>query len=179
MRLFALSLAAAVWFAFPAQAEVTAAAPSAFIVTEAGDTTATPEQTWRALGQVGRWWSAEHSYSQDPAHHMTLDMRAGGCFCERWARGSVEHARVILVLEDEGVRTLRMQGALGPLQETGVSGILTVTIAPHAQGAHVELTYRVAGDAGLALDQVAAPVDHVLMEQFGRLIRYAETGVSH
>jgi hypothetical protein len=107
---------------------------------------------------------------------MRLDARSGGCWCERWADGQVEHMRVVLVMEHEGTRTLRLTGGLGPLQEMGPSGVLTFTIAPNGTGSTVTMTYRIAGDAGLHLDQIAAGVDHVLMEQFGRLIRYTASG---
>ena len=83
---------------------------------------------------------------------------------------------MVLIMEQEGVRTLRCNTALGPLQELGVSGVLTFTIAPHASGAKINMTYRVAGDAGLGLDQMAPLVDMVLMEQFGRFTRYSSSG---
>jgi hypothetical protein len=88
----------------------------------------------------------------------------------------VEHGRVLLVMEHEGVRTLRLSGGLGPLQELGAVGILTFTVAPVASGAKVTMTYRVTGDDGLGLDQMAPLVDMVLMEQFGRLNRYSASG---
>jgi hypothetical protein len=53
---------------------------------------------------------------------------------------------------------------------------LTFTIAPHANGAKLTMNYRVTGDASLNLNQVAAPVDSVLLEQFGRLTRYSASG---
>jgi hypothetical protein len=79
-------------------------------------------------------------------------------------------------MEHEGVRTLRAVGALGPLQEMGVTGIMTFTISPHAVGAKVTLGYRVSGDPGLGLDQIAPAVDSVLMQQFTRLKHFAESG---
>lgn len=79
-------------------------------------------------------------------------------------------------MENEGVRTLRTVGGLGPLQAMGVSGVLTFTVAPDASGAKVTIEYRVSGEPGLGLDQIAAPVDSVLMEQFGRLSRFIATG---
>ena len=111
------------------------------------------------------------------ASALGLDPRAGGCWCERWSDGqSVEHLRVVAVMENEGVRTLRTVGGLGPLQAMGVSGVLTFTVAPDASGAKVAIEYRVSGEPGLGLDQFAAPVDSVLMEQFGRLSRFIATG---
>lgn len=123
-----------------------------------------------------RWWNAAHTYSGD-ARNLHLDARAGGCWCERWGQGqSVEHARVVMVSEHAGARTLRLVGGLGPLQELGPSAVMTFRVAPDADGARIEVTYRVAGDPGLGLDHLAPPVDQVLMEQLGRLARYLDTG---
>ncbi|HWA01701.1 MAG TPA: ATPase [Caulobacterales bacterium] len=173
---FVVAMTAVLACAPMARAEVTSAAPTAFVVTDTADTSASAPQVWQALGRIGAWWSPNHSYSGDPRHHMTLDRRAGGCFCENWSGGSVEHARVIASYEDEGVWTLRLGGALGPLQDMALTGVLTFKIEPRPSGAHVTLTYRVTGEPGSNLDQIAAPVDSVTMEQLTRLVRYAETG---
>lgn len=74
------------------------------------------------------------------------------------------------------MRTLRMLAALGPLQSMGVNGVLTYTVEPHPNGAKITMTYRVSGDPGLTLDQVAPLVDQVMMEQFGRLARFSALG---
>lgn len=176
MRLFACAALLVGALTAPlAQAEVATSSPSAFLIQAEAETSATPDQAWRALGRVNRWWSSAHTYSGDSAR-MSVDLRAGGCWCERWDGQSVEHGRVLLVMEHEGVRTLRFAAPLGPLQELGVSGVLTFTIEPHASGAKIKMTYRVAGDAGLGLDRIAPLVDTVLMEQFGRLVRFSTSG---
>jgi hypothetical protein len=79
-------------------------------------------------------------------------------------------------MEREGVRTLRIVGGLGPLQEMGVSGVLTYTVAPDPAGTRLTLTYRVTGDTGLGLEGIAPLVDTVIMEQFGRLSRFSASG---
>jgi uncharacterized protein YndB with AHSA1/START domain len=175
MRL-ALIFAALFLFAAPARAEVTSATPSAFVIEAEAELAGSPDEVWSDLVRIQRWWGSSHTYSGDSAR-LRLETRAGGCWCERWGEGqSVEHMRVVLVMEHEGVRTLRAIGGLGPLQEMGVSGVLTFTIAPHANGAKVMMNYRVTGDASLNLNQAAAPVDSVLLEQFGRLTRYSASG---
>jgi uncharacterized protein YndB with AHSA1/START domain len=174
MRFIAVAFAVLL-FAGPARADVASTSPSGFLISAEAEVAASPDKVWRDLKHIERWWSSAHTYSGD-ASHLRLDARAGGCWCERWDGQSVEHARVVLVMEHEGVRTLRVVGGLGPLQDMGVSGVLTFTVAPHADGAKLTMTYRVAGDAGLRLDQIAAPVDGVLMEQFGRLTRYSASG---
>jgi len=161
--------------ATPARAEVTSPTPSAFLISAEAQLAAAPDEVWNDLKHIERWWSSAHTYSGDAAR-LRLDARAGGCWCERWDGQSVEHARVVLVMEREGVRTLRVVGGLGPLQDLGVSGVLTFTVAPSGDGAKLTMAYRVAGDAGLHLDQIAAPVNGVLMEQFTRLSRYSASG---
>ncbi len=159
----------------PARAEVVAAAPGAIILQAEARVTASPDQAWRALTRVKNWWSSAHTYSGDSSR-LRLDARAGGCWCERWDGQSVEHARVVMVMERDGSRTLRVLGGFGPLQEMGVSGVLTFVVAPDPQGARITMTYRVSGDPGLSLDQIAPGVDAVLTEQFGRLGRFAVSG---
>lgn len=176
MRLLAAAIFAAVTFASPARAEVAAASPSTFVIHAEADLAAPPDKVWRDLVRIDRWWSSAHTYSGD-ASRLRLDVRAGGCWCERWGnRQSVEHMRVVLVMEHEGVRTLRAVGGLGPLQEMGVTGVLTFTVAPNANGAKLSLTYRVTGDPSLNLSTIAPLVDSVLMEQFGRLSRFSTAG---
>jgi uncharacterized protein YndB with AHSA1/START domain len=175
MRLIA-ALIALVCIAAPARAEVASATPSAFLIQAEAEVAASPAEAWRRLVRVERWWNGDHTYSGDP-RRLSLDPRAGGCWCERWGDGqSIEHMRVVLVMEHEGVRTLRAVGGLGPLQEMAVNGVLTFTVAPHASGAKITMTYRVSGDAASGLDQLAPLVDGVLLEQFGRLSRYSATG---
>ncbi len=174
--LYVLAAIAALMAPHSASAEVASASPGAFLLRAEAVAATSPEQAWRAIREIPRWWSSAHTYSGD-AGRMSLDARAGGCFCERWGRGqSVEHGRVVMVMEHEGVRTLRISGALGPLQDMGVSGVMTFVVAPDSGGAKISMSYRVAGDAGLALHELAPPVDQVLMEQFGRLIRYVGSG---
>ena len=177
MRLaISLLFAAALLAPLPAAADVASSSSSSFVIQAEADVAAAPEHVWRALPRIDRWWNSSHTYSGD-ARRLSLAPRAGGCWCERWASGqSVEHGRVVLVMEHEGVRTLRILGGVGPLQELGVSGVLTFTVAPDPAGAKITMVYRVAGDPGLELAALAPLVDAVLMEQFGRLARFSASG---
>ena len=167
ITLAALALPAAA----PALAEVGKVTPSGYLVTIKAPIKAAPRAVFAAIQQVGKWWSDEHTYS-GAAGHMTLEYRAGGCFCERWNGNSVEHARVLYVARD---KALRMEGSLGPLQEMAVNGIMDFKLEPQGDDTALTFTYRVRGaDAGL--DKTAAIVDRVLSEQVKRLARYAETG---
>jgi len=156
-----------------ARAEVAAATPQTFLIRAEAVVALQPEEAWRRVLRVERWWDGAHTYSGD-ARNLRLDARAGGCWCERWGQGqSVEHMRVVLVTESQGVRTLRMTGGLGPLQPMGATGVLELTVSSDPAGAKLTMTYRVSGEPGLALDQIAPAVDGVLMDQFGRLVRYS------
>jgi predicted esterase len=171
--LLAASLAApALSATTPCLAELGKVTPSGYLVTIKAPIKATPRATFIAIQQVGKWWSDEHTYSGH-AGHMTLEYRAGGCFCERWNNNSVEHARVLHVEREKAVR---LQGALGPLQAMAVTGIMDFRIEPRGDDTSLTFTYRVRGSADDGLDQTAAGVDRVLAEQLARLARYVETG---
>lgn len=173
--MFALAVLATTLGMPAAHAEVAHASPSAAQFHFQAESAAAPAHAWRALADIGHWWGSDHTYSGD-ARNMRLDARAGGCWCERWAHGQVEHMRVVLVSDQDGQRLLRLSGGLGPLQEMGVTGVMTFTIAPHGAGSTIRMDYRVAGDPSLGLDQISPGVDQVLTEQFDRLVRYTQTG---
>lgn len=170
--LAALGAAAAVAAAGAAQAEVKQSAADAFLVEHRAELRAAPAELYAAIGRVGQWWSPPHTWSGDPAN-LSLELRAGGCFCERWSGGEAEHLRVGQV---QGDRLVRLLGGLGPLQALGLQGVLEFRIEPAAAGSSLVLSYRVSGDSLHQLGELAPVVDAVLAEQFARLSRFAETG---
>ena len=130
------------------------------------------------IAKPARWWSREHSYSGDTAN-LSMNPRAGGCFCERLpgadgSAGSVEHARVILA---DPYKRLRLSGALGPLQADAVIGTLEFTLTPADKGVEVTISYIAAGSMRTGPRQIAPVVDRVLAEQLASLKRVAEQGV--
>lgn len=129
-----------------------------------------PQQTWTDLTRVGQWWSKAHTDSGDAAN-LSLDAKAGGCFCEHWAGGSVEHARVIAALPG---KRLVMQGALGPLQSMAVQGVLSFTLTAQGHGTRVQMDYRVNGSSISALESKAPKVEQVLFQQMTRFAHYAD-----
>jgi len=155
-----------------AAAEPAQVSPSGFVVTHSAQTQASPEQVFAAIGHPERWWNKEHTFSGQ-ASNLSLGLRAGDCFCERWEAGSVEHARIIYVARDAAVR---LQGAFGPLQGLAVNAVLTFALRKADGKTVVQLTYRVSGNADAALDKMAGPVDQVLGEQLRRLVAYADGG---
>lgn len=172
MRTAAL-IAIALGLASPAAAAVVDAQSNGFEVREEALVAAPPARVYAALGQIGQWWLGQHSYSGD-ARNLSLDLKAGGCFCERLKDGgSARHMSVILVQPNAVVR---LEGALGPLATTGGNGHLTITLKSKGAGTDVVLTYDFGGYALDDMDQWAAPVDNVLAAQLDRLKRYVETG---
>jgi uncharacterized protein YndB with AHSA1/START domain len=156
----------------PARAEVTVAGPGGFTVTESFHTTASPMKVWAALVVPSRWWDSEHSWSGNAAN-LSLDAKAGGCWCETLpGGGSAQHMTVEFV--DPG-KTLRMRGALGPLGTLAVTGVMGIIIAPDGAGATVTLSYQVGGFTPVNLETVAPDVDTVLSAQMTRLKAVAES----
>jgi uncharacterized protein YndB with AHSA1/START domain len=117
----------------PAAARVQEESETGFVVQLGVDVPASPEDVWKELVQPEQWWDDANTFSGNAAN-LSLDPRAGGCFCELLpaedttkgaADGGAEHMRVIYV---EPPRALRMTGALGPLQPDPVTGILTMVL---------------------------------------------------
>ena len=159
-----------------AEAEVVTAAPNGFEVKQVVTADASLQQTWDALKAPSRWWSKDHTYSDDAAN-LYLDVQATGCFCERLAdKGSVEHMRIVYI---QPPRMIRMTGALGPLQAEGVNGTLAIVLAPDGSNAtKVTLTYVVGGYIRTGGEAIAAKVDEVLAQQMLGLKSAAETPVT-
>lgn len=127
---------------------------------------ARPEVVWRALIRVSSWWDPAHTWSGS-ARNLRLEPRAGGCFCEKLPNGgSVEHARVVFA---QPGRLLRLDGALGPLQEMPVTGVLSYALAPDGPGTRITMTYHVAGALSVESAKLAPIVDQVMQGQFERL----------
>lgn len=152
-----------------ASAEILESSPAGVTMQHRYDVVATPAEAWQALLHPESWWPQDHNWSGDSSN-MSLVPEAGGCFCEEWEGGSVEHGRVISAIEP---RLLRFEGALGPLQEMAVTAVLTVALAPTASGTRAVVTYRISGDASHAIDQFAPVVDRVVGQQFGAFAAYA------
>jgi len=154
-----------------AEAEVKSVAPNGFEVVDTATIQAPPERVYAALGEIARWWSSAHTFSRDAAN-LSLDLKAGGCFCERLkAGGSVEHLLVVYASPGEG---LRLRGALGPLQMEGVDGTLAWALKPIEGGTNVTQSHVVGGYIRGGMDQWAPRVDGVLHEQLDRLKGFVE-----
>jgi hypothetical protein len=71
-----------------------------------------------------------------------------------------------------------VQGALGPLQSSGVASVLTWAFEPVDGGAKITLTVATGGYLPGGFDKIAVLVDGVLKGQIARLAAYAATAAS-
>ena len=166
---FALGL----MIALDASAEVAESSTDHVLIGFSANVEAPPVKVYVAITDVARWWSDEQTWSGKAAN-LSLKPEAGGCFCERWANGSAEHGRVVMAIKNE---TLRLDTALGPLQELPLKGVLTFKLqAADNDTTRLDVDYRVNGSSTSRLDQLAPTVDGVLAEQVDRLLRTIDTG---
>lgn len=153
-----------------ASAAVVQSSPDGAIIEHHFTIAAEPAAAWDALVHPDLWWPADHTWSGDHAN-LRLEAQAGGCFCENWGEASAEHARVIMARPGA---MLRMRGALGPLQEMAVTGVLTIQLkATDSGGTEATVTYRLSGDASHKLDSFVPVVDQVIGQQFGAFAAFA------
>jgi hypothetical protein len=156
----------------PTRAEVTEASEYGFALSHSFEATVSANEAFDAFARVADWWSPAHTYSRDAAR-MSLAIEAGGCFCEVWPGGAVKHAEVAQVRER---RYVRMLGALGPLQDLGVTQVHDWTVERTDTGSRVTYFTRVSGRPGDGLVELAPIVDGVMAEQMSRLQRFIATG---
>ncbi|MET0225795.1 MAG: hypothetical protein ABW187_05075 [Dokdonella sp.] len=157
-------------------AEVKQAAADGFLIAFSEPTMATPAKTYAAVAAIPLWWDSEHTWSGS-ASNLSLKAEAEGCFCERWPGGSVEHGRVVMAIPG---KLLRLETALGPLQEFALHGILSFWIRTDEDdgSTRLDIEYRVNGASASGLDAFAPKVDEVLGAQVVRLKRFLDTGRS-
>ena len=125
------------------------------------------DTAWKALvDDIDRWWPKDHTW-WGKASTLSLQARAGGCFCEIAGVQQAQHMQVTFV--DPG-KTLRMVGGLGPLQGMGLGGALEFRFAPaDGGGTKITLYYRAGGYSPDDLSKFAPVVDQVQGLQLGGL----------
>jgi uncharacterized protein YndB with AHSA1/START domain len=134
---------------------------------------ATPDKVYAALIDPSKWWDSAHTFSGD-AKNLTFDARAGGCWCETLkSGGSVQHMAVIYA--DPG-KLLRLHGALGPFQSTGMDGTMNIVLAPQGDGTSLTVAYNLGGYIWGGYQSLPKTADGVLGLQFYRLKQLIETG---
>ncbi|MGD1043848.1 MAG: SRPBCC family protein [Bacteroidota bacterium] len=156
----------------PAAAEVKDSSAIGFTIQDTIIIAADPNDVYHSLvADVGHWWDSAHTFSGN-ASSLSIDDRAGGCFCEKLENGgSVRHLEVVFA--DPG-KTLRMIGGLGPLQAMAVTGSMTWSLSKTDTGTNIKVTYTVGGYRPGGLQKMAPLVDKVMFEQLKRLKEYME-----
>lgn len=155
-----------------ARSEVLSVASNGFEVRESVHIAAAADKVYAALLVPSRWWSSIHTYSGNAAN-LTLDGRAGGCWCENIPEGggTVEHMRVVFLMPGQ---VLRLRGPLGPLQGMGVDGALTFTLKSSANGTDMTLNYVAGGYSKDGFDGLSKAIDRVLGQQMESLRKLFE-----
>jgi len=171
MRVLFLGLTALI--ASPAAAEVVSAEPHGFEIQHVVNLVMPQPKAFAAFGQVGQWWSKDHTYSGEAAR-MSLQLRPGGCLCETFEDGGgIEHLRVTYLKPGEQVV---LTGGLGPLLYQATAGVMDLKFERIAGGSRVTMNYRAAGFATGGAEKLAPLVDQVLGEQMKRFRVYAAAG---
>ena len=159
--------------ATPASAAVLSADDHGFEIQHSVNLVVPQPQAFIAFGQVGQWWDNDHTYSGD-GKRMSLQLRAGGCFCEPLENGGgIEHMRVTYVQPGERIV---LTGSLGPLLYEATTGVMDVKVERIAGGSRVTMDYKIAGFAKGGAAELAPIVDKVMGEQMKRLRIYAAGG---
>jgi uncharacterized protein YndB with AHSA1/START domain len=159
-------------FGSAAHAAVVSATATGFAVRETVHLAQPAASVYDLIIHPARWWGSEHTVSNSAAN-LTLDARAGGCFCETLPNGgSVQHLLVIMAAPGKG---LTLRGALGPFQGQGVDGALTWTLTSVGEETDVTLTYVMGGYLTLpgGFEQWAKNADGMLAGQVESLSKAA------
>jgi uncharacterized protein YndB with AHSA1/START domain len=147
-------------------------APNGFTISKTVTIAASSDRVYAAIIAPAHWWDSEHTYSHSAAN-LSLDPRAGGCWCETLpGGGSVQHLVVVSAIPG---KLLRLRGALGPLQGMAVDGAMTFSLHASGNGTELTLGYAVGGYSKQGFGELATAVDSVLAEQTARLKRFVET----
>jgi hypothetical protein len=175
-KLLEVWLGAAIFLALPAAhgalAEVVSATPAGFEVKETAHSASAPDKAYAVLLTPAHWWNSEHTYSGNAAN-LSLEARAGGCWCETLPDGGfVQHMTVTYMVPG---KVLRLRGGLGPLGSMPIEGVLTWTLKPGGGGTEISLSYAVSGTSSQGFDSLSKAVDGVLAEAVSRLKKLLET----
>jgi len=170
-RRLTMFLLLATAFALPAHAEVKDATAAGFTVENAVLIPASPERVWQAMtADIDQWWPKDHSW-WGKAATLSIDARAGGCFCEIAGAQQAQHLQVVFV---DPQKTLRMTGGLGPMQGMGLHGVAEWTLQAEGTSTRVTWRYRAGGYSPDDLSALAPVVDKVQAQQLDGLARWLQ-----
>ncbi|HEY0975019.1 MAG TPA: SRPBCC family protein [Solimonas sp.] len=154
----------------PAGAKVLDSSANGFTIENSVTVPVDAATAWNALtSDVGRWWPADHTWT-GKATNLSIQARAGGCFCEIDGAHQAQHMTVTYT---EPGKLLRMVGGLGPLQGMGLSGTMEWRLAPaDGGGTRITLWYRAGGYTPDDISKFVPVVDQVQAIQLGGLGDY-------
>ena len=161
--------------ALSARAAVVESNAAGFAVEETAHIAASPANVYAVLIHPENWWNSEHTFSHD-AKNLSIDPKAGGCFCETLpGGGSVAHLTVSMVIPGKAIQ---FRGAMGPFLSQGVEGSLTFTFAAKDGGTDLVLDNNVGGFIKGGMGKWPAAADAMLTDLVAHLKFYAENGKS-
>lgn len=164
-----VSILSALLFANGLNAEVIQASSQGFSITNVSVSKAPAAHVYANLvNKVDNWWPKDHSWWRG---QLSIDNKAGGCFCEIQGTNSAIHMQVSFVAPN---KKIIMLGGLGPLQEMGMTGALTWQFEAIEEGSRVTLTYHVNGTIDANPLSLAEAVDNVQQSQLGSLITFSD-----
>jgi len=125
------------------------------------------KQAYAQFLKIGEWWNADHTYFGQ-SKNLSIQAKAGGCFCEKSNGREVLHMTVSFV--DPG-NEIRMVGGLGPLQMMGINGGMSWKfIAINENQTDIIHHYQVSGYSKDGLEFLAPIVDKVQSLQVDSLV---------
>jgi len=117
--------------------------------------------------KIGEWWNADHTWF-GKSENLSLDTKAGGCFCEK--EGAKEVLHMLITFVDPG-NELKMVGGLGPLQMMGLSGGMSWKFEQiNDSETKISHHYQVSGYTKGGLIELAKIVDNVQTLQVESLV---------
>ena len=169
MRMLSTTVALMLGLASPAAAEIASRSDDAFTLTFSARTSYGPGRIAGSLEGLPHWWDPAHTYSGDAAN-LSLDLRPGGCWCERLADGTdFDHGRTVSVTFGE----ILFHAPFGPLRDRATRADLTVAWSLADREMEPSWTFVVEGPG---VGAMAEAVDGVMEGGFRRWIHWLETG---
>lgn len=114
----------------------------------------------------GKWWHASHSHNGDP-QALSIDLEKACILKQPPNRSFVRHLK-LANYHPQNITPCFTSG-LGPPQETGVDGAMTVETTEVDKRTQIQALYSVTGYSKHRLNKLALIVDRVLNDQFTQL----------
>jgi uncharacterized protein YndB with AHSA1/START domain len=168
MKQLFLFLTITMLISFNLSAEVSSSDNHGFVIKIERVVDVDQQTAYQQFLNVGQWWNDEHTWF-GKASDMSIDAKAGGCFCEKQGNKEAVHMMVSYV---EPNKEIRMTGGLGPLQMLGVHGGMSWKFEQTADNkTKITHHYQVVGYMQGGLKGLAPIVDKVQTTQVEGLVK--------